>query len=295
MKLIATVAGAAALALTAAPAAHAGVVAEAKLGSRLDDLVVGADGGAWVSIDRPGVNAIGRAQPDGRFRTAATSEFTLGGVVGPDGNAWFQVGGGRFLRADANDALVTIGDDTTGDPAFAGGPDGTVWSPRAEGDGFWHLAPDGRQTFTLAELPLPCAGADPEYLHMAQASDGAMWMTDSGCHRLVRVGPAGTTTIALNFDPEDLAADASGGVWVSPDLDAEVVAHVDAGGHVATFALPEGVDFTDGVAVAPDGSGWFTLDRCEFLRVTTAGTISFEPAPIHVSGLGFDPAGASGS
>ena len=80
----------------------------------------------------PGVNAIGRAQPDGRFQTAGCN-FTWAALGGLSGDA-YQVGGGSLVRQDANDALVTIGDDTTGDPAFTGGPDGAVWSPRAEGD-----------------------------------------------------------------------------------------------------------------------------------------------------------------
>jgi len=60
-------------ALALAAPAQAGVVAEMKVGSSLDDLIVGPDGGAWVFLDRRGASAVGRAEPDGRFRTTATS------------------------------------------------------------------------------------------------------------------------------------------------------------------------------------------------------------------------------
>src|SRR4051794_33648841 len=126
MRLTATLAGVAALAL--APPAHAGMIAETKVGSFMDDLVVGPDGGAWVFIDRPGRDAVGRAGPDGSFRTAATGEYTLDGVLGPDGNAWFETGPAKFLRADAADTLTTAGDELGDDAlqsAMAIGPDGT--------------------------------------------------------------------------------------------------------------------------------------------------------------------------
>src|SRR3954470_14272231 len=109
MRLTATLAGVAALAV--APPAHAGMIAETKVGSSMSNLIVGPDGGAWVFIDRPGRDAVGRAGPDGGFRTAATGEHTFDGVLGPDGNAWFQTGAAQFLRADAADTLSTAGDE----------------------------------------------------------------------------------------------------------------------------------------------------------------------------------------
>src|SRR5262245_22506784 len=127
MKALAVMVGVAALA--AAAPAQAGVVAEMKVATTLVQLVVGPDGGAWVSIDRGDAgDAIGRAEPDGRFRTAATDQSSLDGALGPDGSAWFQVIDGGFLRADATDQLHLIGDENVRGPmqtAFATGPDGT--------------------------------------------------------------------------------------------------------------------------------------------------------------------------
>ena len=91
---------------------------------------------------------------------------------------------------------------------------------------------------------------------MITASDGAVWLSDRECGQLVRIGAAGTTAIDVDLGPEDLAADHSGGVWVSGSLE-HTVLHVDAAGRVARFDLPSDRDFTDDVAVAPDDSAWF--------------------------------------
>ena len=102
-----------ALALASAPPAYAGEAVHVRLGSELGNLVVGPDGGAWVFVDRVGPrgDAIGRAQPDGRFRTTATTEFSVDGALGPDGNAWYRVGGAEFLRSDARGDVTEIDSD----------------------------------------------------------------------------------------------------------------------------------------------------------------------------------------
>jgi streptogramin lyase len=288
----ATFAGLVALALAGATPAHAGVVAEVKLGSSLGDLVVGSDGGAWVFIERPGPDAVGRAEPDGRFRTAATDEFGLGAALGPDGNAWFRAGPGRFLRADARDTLDTIGEDDSRNPlqsALAIGPDGTLWSPTADFDGFWHIQPDGTRTRVPVALGKPCDVAS-DLVDMAAATDGAMWLGDPECARLIRVDQTGARSIDIGLEPHRLAADRAGGAWVSGDVEPSV-AHVDAAGAVTLFDVPDSVGFTDDVAVAPDGSAWFASPRCRLLRVTPEGRISSSTSPIPANELGFDPAG----
>lgn len=290
MKALATLTCLAALAL-AAPA-QAGVVAEMKVGSSLDDLIVGPDGGAWVFLDRRGASAVGRAEPDGRFRTTATSEYSVDGTLGPDGTAWYEIGPAQFLRADAADTLSTGGDLDFDHPlgsVFATGPDGMLWSPAEERNGMWHMAPDGRRLFVPVKFPKPCDTA-VAFTDMITASDGVVWLSDRECGQLVRIGAAGTNTIDVDLGPEDLAADHSGGVWVSGSLEHSVL-HVDAAGRVARFDLPSDRDFTDDVAVAPDDSAWFVLPDCRLLRVTPAGEMTTSPTPIHASQLGFDPSG----
>jgi virginiamycin B lyase len=285
------------LALVCAAPAHAGIVAEAELGSSLDDLVVGADGGAWVFITRPDVNAVGRMGLDGHFRTAATREPTqgafgpIGGVLGPDGNAWFQTGPARFLRADGADTLASVADaadDEELGTVAAVGPDGTLWSPTRRHDGFWHMAPDGRRVRVPAQLPRPC-DRRRGFADMAIAAEGAVWLADPLCKRLVRAGAGPAMTIGLETEPVHLAADPAGGVWASGTVDA-AVAHVNAAGHVTAFDVPPEIVSTQDVAAASDGSGWFAAPDCRLLRVSPAGEMTVSRSPIHVDQLAFDPA-----
>jgi streptogramin lyase len=290
MKTLATLAGAAAAFALAAPA-QAGIVGEAQLGSFMHSLVVGPDGGAWVTIERPGRGAVGRAGLDGSFRTTLSDEDGSPGVFGPDGKAWFRTGPATFLRADAGNALDTVrvgdSDDPVQDP-FAIGADGTLWAPTLDYDAFWHITADGNRVRVPATFPKPC-DTYVDYTDMVAAADGAMWLADRLCDRLIRVGPAGTTTVALDIDPEDLAADHAGGVWVSGSLEHSVL-HVDAAGEVTPFTVPDEA-YTDAVAVAPDGSAWFLAAACELLRVTETGAMTTSPTPIQADELGFDPAG----
>ncbi len=64
-----TILAVALIALALLPAsASAGDVAHVSLGSEIESLVAGPDGGAWVGIERPNGHAIGRASPAGRGR-----------------------------------------------------------------------------------------------------------------------------------------------------------------------------------------------------------------------------------
>ena len=73
---------------------------------------------------------------------------------------------------------------------------------------------------------------------MARASDGAVWIADSGCSRLIRIAPDGTPAVfALRDDeaPFVLAADAAGGVWFAQVGTPVRLGHADAqrGDHAA--------------------------------------------------------------
>jgi hypothetical protein len=119
--------------------------------------------------------------------------------------------------------------------------------------------------------------------------DGAMWIVDQGCERLLRVTTTGTSAVARGQHVEAIAPDADGGMWFVAVPPSHEVGHVDAAGTVKRFEI-EDAPATD-VAVAPDGSAWFALDTCRLARVTLAGDVTMTPAPIPARRLGFDPAG----
>src|SRR5687768_7011262 len=105
-----------AIALLAPPAAATDVT-RVRLGSSLEDLIAGPDGGAWVRIQRGTRAALGRASPDGRFVTAAVDDSVddAGGALGPDGQAWFTSGLRQLVRMDAAGQVSIVGIPERGD------------------------------------------------------------------------------------------------------------------------------------------------------------------------------------
>jgi streptogramin lyase len=277
-----------------APAAYAGDVTRVALGSSIEDLITGTDGGAWVNIFRPRHTAIGRATPDGRFVTARLDDVPVGTALGPDGQAWFRLDGSAFVRSDAAGTLSTVrvpSDGPVVGEAMATGPDGTLWAITPPGDRVAHITPVGDVTSTAANIP-DCgdteftASGSPSFTTMERASDGAMWISDAGCTRLVRIAATGTAAFSVKLpDPGALAADASGGMWFA----GERPGHVDAAGAVRRFDIDRG-DARD-VAVAPDGSAWYATGTCTLTRVTAGGELTTAPTPIPAGQVGFDPAG----
>src|SRR4051794_26468998 len=89
--------------------ARADDVAHVALGSSIEALVTGPDGGAWFNIRRLNSGAVGRASVDGRFRTASSGDRLYGGTLGPDGAAWFVSGIEKLARVDPAGSLTTTG------------------------------------------------------------------------------------------------------------------------------------------------------------------------------------------
>jgi hypothetical protein len=116
------------------------------------------------------------------------------------------------------------------------------------------------------------------FTEMARAADGAMWIADIGCGRLLRVDAAGTRAFALDIEG-------------FPERTDSIVGHVDARGAITRVRLPARRGYATDVAVAPDGSAWFAFGRCFFGRIAPGGPLEFVPAPIPARKLAFDPAG----
>src|SRR3954467_5382970 len=100
---------AAALTLLLSAPAHAADVVHVNLGSTIETLVAGPDGGAWVRIERRDDAALGRASADGRFVSVAVDSLTQGGALGPDGQAWFTSGLRSLVRMDAAGRVTEVG------------------------------------------------------------------------------------------------------------------------------------------------------------------------------------------
>ena len=282
-------------ALACATPAQAADVTRVRLGSSITDLVTGPDGGAWVQITRDrGDEAIGRATPDGRFSTARVEQYPEAAALGPDGQAWFKLDAREFVRSDGVGRQTSV--RLPGSRPFLGQPmatgaDGTLWALTVPDHRFAHITPAGGVSYTPTGIP-DCGKTDflaagsPIFTSMERASDGAMWLVDAGCSRLVRVAATQTTQFKLELpDPMGAAADAAGGMWFA----GERPGHVDAAGRVRRFDLDTG-GATD-VAVASDGGAWFATGSCTLARVTPDGELTTAPTPIPARQIAFDPAG----
>src|SRR4051794_6355500 len=177
------------LTLLAGAPAQAADVTHVRLGSGIDALIAGPDGGAWVRITRSRGVALGRAFPDGRFVTMRSAALAgSGSALGPDGQAWFGAGQRTFARMDAAGRVTTLAlaGESVGS-ALATGPDGTLWAATSESEAIAHISPQGTTTYTPTRFPECLEGPNPEV--MVRASDGAMWLADPVCDRLLRISP----------------------------------------------------------------------------------------------------------
>jgi streptogramin lyase len=274
---------------TAGPA-QAADVARVPLGSALSTLVSGSDGGAWVRIERRNDSAIGRAATDGSFKiTGVDVPLSDNAALGPDGQAWFSVGS-SVLRSDAAGAVTRFSFDSRLGDVSATGADGTLWS--AGEDALARVTPQG--TVSETALALPKCREQVQFRDMTRASDGAAWIADSGCSRLIRLAPDGVPAIfALRDDeaPYVLSPDTAGGVWFAQVGTPVRIGHADVNGTITRLRPSSKHGAVTDVAVGPDGSAWFAFGACALGRIAPGGTFAFTPTPIPGRQLAFDPAG----
>jgi hypothetical protein len=269
--------------LCSAPAA-ASDVTRMPLDHDIHELLASGDGGAWVTIARGfAPDRVGRAQPDGTFRTFA-APLTTAGTVGPDGRAWFASGAG-IVRLDAAGAMSTLEIDDVA-TSLAPAADGSVWALSLYGETITRIAPD--DTVTTRRLDVDgCTSALG--IDLAHAADGAMWLTGScGLLRLPPSGPASVVIDAKRVRLSSLAPDATDGVWYTT-VEAPGGGHVDARGRRTPLQHNIGRPTDD--AVGPDGAAWFATGRCTLARAAAEGSLTWHRAPIPTFRLAFSPGG----
>jgi streptogramin lyase len=259
-------------------------VAETRLGTTIESLVVGTDGGAWAGLRDPERDLVGRMSVDGSIRLEFALDRLSAATLGPDGQAWFINGPDRLARVDSALRFTYLGPLFNARVPFASalvtGPDGTLWATTATNDRLARVTAGGAVTHSPFGVPY-CRSA-PLASDLTRAADGAVWIADTGCRRLIRVPPSGSASVVPVPFPVAVAADAAGGVWYASS-GAQTGGHVDAAGTVTPLARREPA--TD-VAVAPDGTAWFAFGRCQLLRGAT-----LVPAPVPARQLAFDSAG----
>jgi virginiamycin B lyase len=153
--------------------------------------------------------------------------------------------------------------------AIAVGPDGSVWFTIDLGDAIGRLR-NGRIEF----LPTGIKLIEP--VGLAAAPDGSAWFTDNAAHAISRVADSGEVTRVPLDTPSvrlgRLAVGANGAVWfaegtgysISEIRDGQLIRHI--------YDSPRGGPY--GVAVAPDGTAWASLQSGDqIVRVGTDGAV----------------------
>lgn len=272
-----------ALAWMSSPA-QAQDVARVGLGSTLGELIAAPDGGAWIGIDRGrGDSAIGRAKPEGAFTTTRVSGNVGHGTLGPDGLAWFTTGGRALLRVGTDGAVARVPTTRYVAGPLATGADGAFWSQVDLG--LARVSTEGKVT----RLPDDAEACESGLVvAMERASDGAMWIAENGCERVMRITSAGTTRVSMpGVDVTELAADAAGGVWFAGD--GGEIGQVSATGTVTRDDVRAGAALD--IAVAPDGGAWLATGSCRLARISPSGELTTVPAPVPATQLAFAPDG----
>ena len=180
---------------------------------------------------------------------------------------------------------------------IATSPDGTVWFTQEASDaiGTWR---NGR----ILKLPKGADSVEP--LGLAVDGGGRAWYTEASKQRISRASPDGTITSYGLSTPVArlgrLAIAPDGNVWFA-EMSLVSVTHLKDGRltrHiVGSFAGATPMDAAPfGVAVAPDGAVWATLQNAnKLLRIAPTGEKMAFDVPTRASALGDVAVGADGA
>ncbi|RKQ87519.1 hypothetical protein C8N24_5542 [Solirubrobacter pauli] len=271
----------------------------APFGGSVSQLNVAPDGAAWVMEANGNRQRALRITPDGAVRATTLETYAATTTIGADGQLWFIDYQNTLHRIDAGGTVTRVRDGD-GDQAqrdvpssLVSGPDGALWTmTRGRRPALLRFTTDG----PAQQTPLELSACDTplDLGDLTRATDGAVWASDAGCDRLVRIAPtseARTVVLPPVLGVHGLAADATGGIWFGAST--SLGGHVDADGRM-TFLPPRPFDSSrepTAIAVAPDGRPWFATGSCRLLRVNAAGGVESRRAPIPARELAFDAGG----
>jgi streptogramin lyase len=260
-------------------------------GSTIVSLFSAAGGSdVWFAVHGPFDHGAGHATADGRVSLVSIpnarglgSTFGQVATVGPDGQAWFADihfgergrSTGTLFRVNVDGSAVGIASPAnTFVTGMAAGSDGTLWL--TGGATLSRVRIDGSVFASELNLP-PCADpiAGNGFSDVTRASDGAMWLTQSQCDRLIRVAPDGTVaTVPAEGLLNQIAPAADGAVWFSSS---DGVERATAGGRVTLAAAARVLT----LVASPDGSAWYSnYDDCAIYNVNSAGHRTTYPSPV---------------
>ncbi len=174
--------------------------------------------------------------------------------------------------------------------ALAVAPDGTVWFTIDFASAIGRIREGKVERLLKAKMSVEPVG-------IAVAADGSVWFTDSESRQVSRITPEGTiTSIALETPVVRLgkiAVGRDGAVWIAEASAYSITRIKD--GRLKRHVIDSIRGGPLGVATAPDGSVWVTLQSAnQLLRIAPDGSMSSfdiptrssSPADVAVDGKG---------
>jgi streptogramin lyase len=284
--------------LSICAATQAQVVVNLGLDKRINSLVVAPDGTAWLGIGGlRGRAEIGHVSTTGHFTTAAVPTVSNGApgfgdaaALAPTGEVWFGGLGGWLYRVASGRPVVGVGpiQNEVTDGALAFGSDGTLWATE-DARNIVRVAANG--THWISPIAAPLCESSFSF-SMARATDGAMWIADDGCKRLLKVAPNGATSAIGLANASDLTLSPTldGGMWFGASNEG-LVGHVAADGSLASFRALYTPN--TGLATAPDGSAWYSSElECGITHLAEDGEQQHLSAPLVPQRIAFGPDGS---
>ncbi|HVY07158.1 MAG TPA: hypothetical protein VHB46_14390 [Burkholderiales bacterium] len=218
-----------------------------------------ADGTIWFTIssaDAIGMIRDGKVQ---RLPKAKKSVEPVGMAVDASGAAWFTdptevqisriVANGEIKSYPLGTAIARLG-------RLAIAPDGAVWFAESTALGFTRLK-DGELTRNV-----PKSEQGGPYGITVDAK-GVAWGTLQGANQLVRIEPGKDISEfeipTRGSSPSDVAADASGNIWVIEFRGNKIAKFSD--GKFIEYPVPGEWTGLSGIAASADGSIWFGMVR----------------------------------
>lgn len=269
-----------------APAHKKAIVYRDALGDALPmGITRGPDGAIWFTD--AGNSVIGRIDKDGNYtmQSDVGAVPSNGIVTGPDQNLWFTVGQteiGQITTA----GVVTLFQDTGGsDPqGITVGTDGALWFAESNGT-------VGRMTTSGSVKHFTVAASNVQLEGIVTGPDGNLWVTQfvvGSTHfsnKVIRLTPQGKKrTFTVGSGPDEICVGPDRALWFT-QKDAYSIGRLTTSGAYHSFSVGNRYVEPAGIAVAPDGTIWFT----DFSGIAGVGHMTLKGTIAFVSVPGSDP------
>jgi RHS repeat-associated protein len=238
-------------------------------------ITVGADGNLWFTT----YSYIGRMTPDGSFTffpiTPYNDAYDI--TAGPDGNVWFTEVGGSVGYVTPNGAVTEYAVGAGIHPAYITGLGGSLWFTATGGGGanyVYQITTGG----ALTQYVLPSSWTLGD---ITAGPDGRVWFgsTDTALTAMAADGSYTSYTWPIypgGYGPNYLRPDASGAI-VFANQNGGAIGRMTITGSVSFTSVPSGYP-TDGLAIAADGTIWFSEPAGNKIGMLPGGPGQFPPS-----------------